>query len=108
MRIERAHTLGRAEAIRKIDRFLEELAARDYSGGFTITSTDKTWNDHRLDFAFRASKGSFGTTISGCVVVEDDRWILESELPALVRAFVGEDRVREIVVRGLEGALSSP
>ena len=46
-----------------------------------------------MTFSLRASsRGFFGAEFSGTMDVTDDRVVVESELPALVKSFVGEER----------------
>jgi hypothetical protein len=101
MKVVQQHKLGQAEAIKRIDRFLDKLMAREPPAGVTIKNPQKTWNGNRMDFAFNASRGFFGTTIEGKVQVTDDEVVLDSELPGLVRTFVGEDTVRDVIAREL-------
>jgi hypothetical protein len=106
MHIEEQHQLGREEAAARIDNFLEALMERQPPGGITIKEPQKSWNGNTMDFSFTAAKGLFGTSISGRIKVDDDRVTVDSELPALVRSFVGEDRVRETISRELARLLS--
>jgi hypothetical protein len=101
MRVEQRHNLGQAEAIRRIDGFLDELMTRQLPAGVTIRNPQKTWTDNRMDFAFNASRGFFGTNISGAMVVTDDVVVVDSELPGMVKTFVGEDVVRDLIAREL-------
>jgi hypothetical protein len=101
MYIEEPHELGRQEAIGRIDGFLEELMQQQPPGGITIKNPQKQWDGNAMRFSFTAAKGFFGTTIEGVLRVEDDRVIMESELPGLVRTLVGEDRIRDTIAREL-------
>ena len=101
MKIEQLHALGREEAANRIDHFLENLMQRQPPGGVTVKNPRKDWVGHTMNFSFTAAKGLFGTMISGLMHVHDDRVVVESELPALVRSFVGEDRIRATISREL-------
>lgn len=96
MRIEQEHRLGREEAISRIDRFLDRLVENP-PGGVTIKDARKDWDDNRMTFAFTAAKGFFGTSIRGLMEVLDDRVIVESELPGLVKSLLGEDRIQHVI-----------
>lgn len=106
MHIEERHELGQQEAISRLDGFLDALMERQPPGGITIKNPEKAWNGNTMDFSFSAAKGLFGTSISGRMRVEDDRVVVDSELPVLIRSFVGEDRIREVVSRELARLLS--
>jgi hypothetical protein len=106
MRFEQQHDLGQAEAIRRIDSLLEALLARTPPGGITISNAEKRWSGNRMDFAFNASRGFFGTSISGSMLVNDHDVVVEAQLPGIVRAFVAEDTVRDVIRRELQRLLA--
>jgi len=101
MRIEQPHSLGRQEASHRIDRFLDNLMQRQPPGGVTVKDPQKSWVGHTMNFSFTAAKGLFGTAISGLMHVHDDRVVVESELPTLIKSFVGEGRVKDVISREL-------
>ena len=104
MRIEQPHTLGQQEAIVRVDRFLDGLIENP-PGGATIKDPRKTWNANRLTFAFAITRGFFGTSFSGWIDVTEDRVVLEAELPSLVKTFLGEQRVRQVIAEHLGNVL---
>jgi hypothetical protein len=106
MRIEQPHSLGQAAAISRIDAFLERIV-QNPPGGVTVKDARKSWNGSRMSFSFTAARGFFGTTIQGVMDVLDDKVVVESELPALVQSFVGEEKVRRAVADGL-GQMLAP
>jgi hypothetical protein len=106
MHIEQPHTLGREVAKSRIDQFLDRLVANP-PGGVTITGARRDWDGDRMNFAFTAAKGFLGTSIAGVMHVTDDLVVVESELPALVRNLLGEDRIRHAVATEL-GAMLNP
>jgi hypothetical protein len=101
MRIEQPHDLGEAKAIKRLDHFLDALMRRQPPGGVTIKDARKEWDGNRMNFSFAAAKGFFSTTIRGVMEVTRDRVVLRSELPALVKGVVGEDRIKETIAREL-------
>jgi hypothetical protein len=106
MRIEQPHSLGQAVAISRIDAFLEQVV-QNPPGGVTVKDARKTWNGNRMSFSFTAARGFFGTTIQGVMDVFDDKVVVESELPALVQSFLGEEKVRQAIAGGL-GKMLAP
>jgi len=101
MHIEHPHALGEEEAVRRIDRFLDDLMRCEPPAGVRITSPWKSWNGNVMDFSFNAGKGFFSATISGTMVVTGDRVEFDTELPALIRSFVGEEMIAGVVRREL-------
>lgn len=108
MYIEEPHDLGQREAIDRIDSFLDGLMQQQPPGGVQIKDPAKSWDGNTMSFSFTAAKGFFGTTIRGRLQVEDDRVIMDTELPPLVRSVVGEDRIREVISRELGRLLGAP
>jgi len=96
MRIERPHTLGRQEATNRVDRVLDRLI-QEPPGGVTIKDARKDWDGHRMTFSFAIVKGFFTTSFRGSMDVMDDRVVVESELPPLVRTFLGEERIGQVI-----------
>jgi hypothetical protein len=96
MRIEQPHKLGREEAMARVDRFLDRLI-QDPPGGATVTNVLKAWDGQRMTFSFALSRGFFGSSFGGTLDVTDDRVVVESELPMLVKSFVGEERVARTI-----------
>jgi hypothetical protein len=96
MRIEQVHGLGRQEAITRVDALLDRLI-RDPPGGVTVKNPRKEWDGHRMVFSFTMSRGFFGTSFHGSMDVLDDRVVVESELPPVVKGLVGEERVRHAI-----------
>lgn len=50
-----------------------------------------------MDFSFKAKKGFLGATISGKVYVNDASVVMDADLPALIRTFVSEDKIRDAI-----------
>ncbi len=107
MRIEQKHRLGQQEAIRRIDTILDDLMAREPPGGITVSNAWKNWDGNRMDFSASAGKGLFRTTVSGRMLVTDDAVVVESELPGIVKSFIGEERVAAVLQRELERVLTT-
>lgn len=105
MRIERNHSLGKAEAIRRIDRFLDELMTRQPPPGISISSPSKSWSENVMRFSFHAKKAFFGAAISGTVRAEDDSVVMDAEIPALITTFVPETQIRNVINQNLDTLL---
>ena len=96
MRIEQSHSLGQQEAVGRIDQFLDRLV-REPPGGVTIKDATRDWDGSRMSFSFTAARGFFGTSVRGSMDVLDDRVVLESELPAIVKSILGEERIQQAI-----------
>jgi hypothetical protein len=100
MRIEQSHSLGQEAARSRIDQFLEKLV-QDPPGGVTVKDAQRDWNGNQMTFSFTAVKGFFGTSIKGVMDVMEDKVVVESDLPPLVKNLLGEDRIRHALSEGL-------
>jgi hypothetical protein len=105
MRIERNHTLGQQETMRRIDNFVDTLFQRPLPGGLTIEAPSKTWSGNVMAFSFKAKKGWVGTTIAGNLCVTEQLVVLESDLPGIVTAFVPEADIIARIHQELDGLL---
>jgi hypothetical protein len=97
MRIQRDHGVSRGEAIHRIDAFLDGLMRKELPGSMKIREPSKSWSGDVMSFSFKIKKGFLGTKISGSIHVDNQSIIMESELPGLVKTFVGEEKIREVI-----------
>lgn len=98
MRIERNFNVGQQEAIRKIDRFLDELMQRQFPGGVAIKDQSKSWSGDTMNFSFKAKKDWVpGITISGTIRVTDQSVVMDADLPGLITTFISEDKIRDVI-----------
>ncbi|MPR36168.1 polyhydroxyalkanoic acid system family protein [Salmonirosea aquatica] len=97
MRIERNYKASQQEAIQKIDSFLDELMKRDFPGGVVVKEPTKSWSGNTMDFSFKLKKGLISTKIAGDIQVENGKIIMNSDLPGLVKTFVSEDKISDVI-----------
>lgn len=97
MQIVRSHKIEKANAVKKIDSFLNALMRREFPGGVKIKDAEKHWNGDNMTFSFKAKKGLVGTTISGSILVTDSNVKLTSNLPGLVTTFVSEEKIKNVI-----------
>lgn len=107
MRIERTHKTSQQEAIQKIDSFLDELMKRDFPGGVEVKEPTKSWSGNTMDFSFKVKKGFISTKIEGNIQVEDGKIIMDSELPGLVRTFVSEEKVSDVISKQIDSLFTT-
>ncbi|GHB64443.1 polyhydroxyalkanoic acid system family protein [Persicitalea jodogahamensis] len=102
MRIERNHKASQQVAIQKIDSFLDELMKRDFPGGVIVKEPTKSWSGNTMDFSFKLKKGLISTKIAGSIRVEEGKIIMDSELPGLVRTFVSEEKISDVITQQID------
>lgn len=97
MRIHRTHDVGQAAAVRKIDGFLDDLMARPLPAGVKVKNAQKQWDGGRMTFSCKFAKGIMGATVNGTVEVTDQDVVLETAVPALIKTFVGEEKIAAMI-----------
>jgi Putative polyhydroxyalkanoic acid system protein (PHA_gran_rgn) len=106
MRIEIAHELGEAEAIGRVDGFLDDLVRSDFQGAVHVKNPTRAWTGNQLALSFTLAKGFFQARLSGTITVTGRLVTLEATVPGMVTAFVGEDRIRAGIERELVRVLA--
>jgi Putative polyhydroxyalkanoic acid system protein (PHA_gran_rgn) len=102
MRVERKHHTDQQKAMKKIDRFVEQLMQRQFPGGVKIEDQRKSWADNEMSFSFRAKKGWFGARLGGRIVVTEDSIVLSCTVPPVVTTFISERKIRAVISRQLD------
>jgi len=104
------HGKTRAEVTEKLDKGIDGLFAGAVGSSIEIANSRKEWVGSTLHFWFTSRLGFISLPINGTVDVDDTNAVLEVELPALVKNFVGEDRVAANVEKRIQAMLgkSSP
>jgi hypothetical protein len=101
------HHTSVEEAIVIVDRSANDLFEGAGGGSVELVERKKGWNGPLMDFSLTARFGFISLPISGNVVVDDVNVTVLCELPALVRTFVGEDKIRASVERKVRGMLGA-
>jgi hypothetical protein len=86
------HTLGQQAARERLDGFLQKIGQK-YKG--QISHMDGSWQDNVLNFGF----STFGIKISGKMAVEEDKVVMDGELPFSAMMFKNK------IVTGIQEAL---
>jgi len=96
MVIRLEHNFGKDGAIRRIKDQISRLLKQSFPG-VTINDPQYGWAGSTLNFSFKAKKGLFSQTIRGTVEVLDKVIVITSDLPSMVKTFVGEDKVESVI-----------
>jgi len=94
------------EAILIVDRSADDLFAGAAGGAVELADRRKDWNGPLMDFSLTARVGFISLPLSGEVVIDEINVTVRCELPALVKTFVGEERIRAGVERKVRGMLN--
>jgi len=96
LKISHEHSLGRDEAIERLQRFIE-MAKEQY--GTHVSDLQENWHEEGLDFSFRA----MGFSTNGTMRVESNQVHLQSHLPMAALIFKG--KIEEAVRKQLQRVL---
>jgi len=102
MHFEVPHTLGKEEAIRRIDKAVDDLSTQALPAGVKVKDFTKSCADNVLKISFWAGKGFLGASISMTLTVTDNSVAIDVELPAMLKAFVAERQIEE----GIRGKIT--
>ena len=91
------YSLGKDEATEKLKVFLDKV--REHYKD-QVSSIEGSWNESKLDFSLT----TFGFKISGELTVEEERAVLEGQLPFAAFAFKG--KIEQGIKSELEKALA--
>src|SRR3954451_19835935 len=97
MQITIAHSKGQKEAMRIVDKSVEDLIHSIPVGPVKIVDPEKSWDANTMTFSFKGKMGFFGATIHGTVQVNETNVVIDVLLPGMVKQLVSEDKVRSAV-----------
>lgn len=97
MQIEQNHALGKDEVKKRAEALADGLTTMPLPSGIDIGSIVREWHEDTMDFSFRVSKGFFGATIKGTVVVADTTAVLDLAIPSIVKSFIDEEQIRNVL-----------
>src|SRR5579859_6334968 len=93
MRAVISHGTSREKAIETVDRSSSDLF--DFgSKSVLLTEQKKSWRGPVMEFSLVAKAGFITLPLAGTVTVDDTNVTIECELPALVKNFIGEEKLR--------------
>jgi len=105
MKVIVPHNTTVDEAIVVVDRSASHLFEGAGGGSVELVDRKKSWNGPLMDFSMTARVGFISLPISGVVVVDEVNVTVHCELPALVKTFIGEDKIRGSIERKVRGML---
>jgi hypothetical protein len=91
------HPLPAEEAKQRLQRFAEALQSKFQDN---VNELDQSWNGNTLGFGFK----TFGIKVAGQITVEDQRIVVDGELPVTAMMFKGkiESEMRQQLERLLQ------
>ena len=106
MTVTVAHKTTRENAIGIVDRSADQIF--DFgSNSVLLTEQKKIWSGPVMEFSLVAKAGFIALPVSGTVTVDEVNVVIECELPALAKNFVGEDKIAASVGKRVTRLLSA-
>jgi len=104
MRVTVSHQKSQAEAIRAVDRAMEDVFQGLASGPITIADSQRAWAGSILSFSLTAKMGLIRNPIKGTIEVTDRVVILDADF-GMFNLILG-DKVRATVESRVRGLLT--
>lgn len=104
MRVTVSHDKGLQGAMKIVNDSADQLVASAATGPVTVSDVERRWEGSTMYFSFKARMGFLASPIKGHVHCTEKEVTVEVELPAALKAFVPEEKVKgqlEGRVRGL-------
>jgi hypothetical protein len=98
------HRRTREEAVARIAAD-EDLFAGAAGGSVQIVDQQKEWRGSSMAFSFVGRVGFISVPVSGTLKVDDVNVTVTSELPPMVKNFVGEEKVAAGIEKQLRRVL---
>jgi hypothetical protein len=100
------HNKTRQEAVRVVDDATTQLY-RSSIMGVEIVDPVKKWDASTMTFSLTGRLGFIEVPLSGSVAVDDQHVTILCELPAILKNFVGEEKIRAGVEQKINGYFRS-
>jgi hypothetical protein len=102
------HKQNQEDAVKIIDQSIDRLIQSIPAGSVKIIDQERTWNGSTMTFSFKGRKGIFVTTIRGTVAVTDKDVTIDAEIPGIIKTFVSDQKISDVVEAKAKEILSEP
>jgi hypothetical protein len=94
MTIVIAHQTTAARAIEIVDSSVNSLFETVAGPHVELADKKRSWSGPAMDFSLNAKMGFISVPLSGRILVDDINVTVDCVLPALVKQFIGEEKIR--------------
>ena len=101
------HNKTQQEVIGIVERGADQLFGGAAGGSVEIVDQKKDWQGSTMSFSFTGKMGFIAVPLSGTVQVDDTNVVVNCELPAMVKNFIGEDKVGDGIEKKVKALLGS-
>jgi hypothetical protein len=106
MRVEVAHQLGKEAVVPVIDRCLGQLLG-GFDSNVEIVDKESSWHDSVMQFSFTGRVGYISVPLAGTIEANDANVVIHMDLPPMVKNFIGEEKIQEIVETNVREMLTA-
>ena len=100
-----AHHSTQQVVISRLDRESDKLLVGGIKN-IQIVDPKKTWAGSVLSISLTGKLGFISVPLAGTVTVDDTNVTVECELPAMVKNFLGEEKIRKMVEENVRGLVT--
>jgi hypothetical protein len=101
-----AHHSTVQHTVEILDDAAGKLLAGAGSKNVQIVDPKKSWDGPVMSFSFTGKMGFISVPLAGTASVDDANVTVNCELPAMVRNFVGEEKVRALVAEKIQSLVT--
>ncbi len=106
MRVTVTHNKSKTEVVKIIDESADQLYNGVPGAPIKISDQHKQWEGDTMYFSFTGKMGFFSSSIKGFAHVTDADVTVDIELPALLKSFVPEEKVKAQIESKVKGLLA--
>lgn len=106
MRVSVSHTLGQAEAQRRIEKGLDDIMGMSSVGPVSLRNVQKEWQGNKVYVSGTASLGLLKHHGRAAIEVTEREVIIEVDLPAVLTGMMGNKKIEDTVQRRVKGLLN--
>jgi hypothetical protein len=107
MRVTVSHNKTVPEVTKIVNDSADQLLAGAATGPVQVLNMQKHWDGSKMSFSFTGKMGFFSSDIRGYVQVNEKDVVVDVELPALLKNFIPEEKVKAQVEGRVRGLLNA-
>ena len=107
MRVTVTHNKGLQGVMKTVNDCSDQLLSSAATGPVTVTDVQKKWDGSTMHFSFTGKMGFFSSAVRGYVQCAEQDVTIEIDLPAALKHFVPEEKVKAQVESRVRGLLNS-
>ena len=102
-----SHNKGLQGVMKIVDDSSDQLMTSAATGPVTVSDVEKRWDGSTMYFSFKGRMGFISSGVKGYVQCNEKDVTIEVDLPAALKAFVPEEKVKAQVEGRVKGLLNA-